>query len=144
MVDAGLIGNIGYALTDAEQLCFDDDCFHCVSISFGLRNVTRKQDALASMYRVTRPGGRLLILEFSRPVLPLLEKIYDTYSFNVIPRLGKLIAADEESYQYLVESIRKHPDQQALKSMMGKVGFEDIRVHNLSGGIVALHIGIKY
>ena len=144
MMDAGMIGNIGYALTDAEQLCFHDDCFHCVSISFGLRNVTRKQDALASMYRVTRPGGRLLILEFSRPVVPLLEKVYDTYSFNIIPKLGKLIAADEESYQYLVESIRKHPDQQTLKSMIGKAGFEDVRVHNLNGGIVALHIGIKY
>ena len=144
MVDAGLLGNIGYALTDAEKLCFPDDCFDCVAIAFGLRNVTRKPDALASMHRVTRPGGRLLVLEFSKPVVPLLEKVYDCYSFAVIPTLGKLVSGDEKSYRYLVESIRKHPDQQTLKAMMTRAGFEDIRIHNLSGGIVALHIGFKY
>lgn len=148
MVDAGLVGktggNIRYALTDAEKLCFADDHFHCVSISFGLRNVTRKPDALASMYRVTRPGGRLLLLEFSKPVVPLLEKAYDCYSFSVIPKLGKLVAKDEESYRYMVESIRKHPDQQTLRAMMRRAGFEDIKIHNLSGGIVALHVGFKY
>lgn len=144
MIDAGLVGGIAYALTDAEKLCFDDERFHCVSIAFGLRNVTRKQDALASMYRVIRPGGRLLLLEFSKPVVPLLEKVYDGYSFAVIPALGRLVAGDEASYRYLVESIRRHPDQQTLKAMMGGAGFEDIRIHNLSGGIVALHIGFKY
>ena len=144
MIDAGLIGNIAYALTDAEKLCFADDCFHCVSIAFGLRNVTHKSDALAALYRVTRPGGRLLLLEFSKPVVPLLERMYDCYSFGVIPQLGKLVADDEASYRYLVESIRRHPDQETLKAMMGDVGFEDIKIHNLSGGIVALHIGFKY
>lgn len=144
LIDAGLIGNIGYALCDAEKPSFADDCFHCAAISFGLRNVTRKQDALASLYRVIRPGGRLLLLEFSKPLLPLLAKLYDRWSFAVIPALGKRVVGDEHSYRYLVESIRKHPDQQTLKSMMAQAGFEDIRIHNLSGGIVALHIGFKY
>ena len=149
LIDAGMLGNadharIDYALTDAEKLCFADDHFHCVSIAFGLRNVTRKPDALASIYRVIRPGGRLLLLEFSKPVVPLLEKAYDCYSFSVIPKLGKIVAKDEKSYRYLVESIRRHPDQQTLKAMMNRAGFEDVRIHNLSGGIVALHIGLKY
>lgn len=144
IIDSGCIGNVFYALADAENLPFEDDRFHSVVISFGLRNVTRQDRALASMYRVLRPGSRLLVLEFSRPVLPLLEKIYDSYSFQVIPRIGKLVAQDQDSYRYLVESIRKHPDQDTLKAMMVEAGFEDIRVHNLSGGIVALHVGIKY
>ena len=144
MIDAGRVGNIIYALTDAEKLCFADDSFHCVSIAFGLRNVTHKQHALASMYRVLRPGGRVLVLEFSKPLVPLLAKVYDAYSFRVIPKLGGLIADDEVSYQYLVESIRRHPDQSTLKAMMNDAGFEDVRIHNLSGGIVALHIGFKY
>ena len=123
MLDAGLVGNIGYALADAEKLCFPDDHFHCVSITFGLRNVTRKQDALASMHRVTRPGGRLLLLEFSKPLVPLLAQAYDCYSFGVIPKLGKLVAEDEASYRYLVESIRRHPDQQNPQGDDGPRGF---------------------
>ena len=142
--DAGLVGNIEFAIADAEQLQFEDNQFDCVCISFGLRNVTDKPKALSSMYRVLKPGGRLLVLEFSRPVLPALEKFYDQYSFNVIPKMGKLIANDEASYQYLVESIRKHPDQHALKAMMQDSGFDEVKVHNLSAGIVALHIGFKY
>ena len=144
MVDRGLVGNIEFMIADAEDLPFDDQQFDCVSISFGLRNVTRKQEALKSMCRVLKPGGRLLVLEFSKPVIPLVEKIYDSYSFNAIPRIGKLVTGDEDSYRYLVESIRKHPDQETLKSMMLEAGFDDVRYHNLSAGIVALHIGFRY
>ena len=146
MLDAGHCGNIGYALADTEQLCFADASFDCVSIAFGLRNVTRQQDALASMWRVIRPGGRLLLLEFSKPLVPLLQRVYDRYSFAVIPALGRLVVGrdGERSYRYLVESIRRHPDQRALKAMMQRAGFDDIRIHNLCGGIVALHIGYKY
>ena len=146
MIDAGWCGNVGYALTDAERLCFADESFDCVSISFGLRNVTHKQDALAAMHRVTRPGGRLLLLEFSKPLIPLLQKAYDCYSFAVIPALGKRVVGGdgERSYRYLIESIRRHPDQHTLKAMLRRAGFEDIRIHNLSGGIAALHIGFKY
>jgi demethylmenaquinone methyltransferase/2-methoxy-6-polyprenyl-1,4-benzoquinol methylase len=144
MVDRGLVGNIEFMIADAEDLPFDDQQFDCVSISFGLRNVTRKQESLKSMCRVLKPGGRLLVLEFSKPVIPLVEKIYDSYSFNAIPRIGKLMTGDEDSYRYLVESIRKHPDQETLKSMMLEAGFDDVRYHNLSAGIVALHIGFRY
>jgi demethylmenaquinone methyltransferase/2-methoxy-6-polyprenyl-1,4-benzoquinol methylase len=144
MVDRGLVGNIEFMIADAEDLPFDDQKFDCVSISFGLRNVTRKQEALKSMCRVLKPGGRLLVLEFSKPVIPIVEKIYDSYSFNAIPRIGKLVTGDEYNYRYLVESIRKHPDQETLKSMMLEAGFDDVRYHNLSAGIVALHIGFKY
>jgi len=144
MIDAGLVGNIEYAVADAEDLGFDDDQFDCVAISFGLRNVTRKDAALKSMHRVLKPGGRLMVLEFSTPIIPALGKIYDYYSFNAIPKIGKLVAGDEESYQYLVESIRKHPDQETLRKMMLDAGFEEVRYHNLSGGIVALHLGFKY
>jgi len=144
MVNAGLVENIEYAIADAENLCFADEEFDCVSISFGLRNVTDKPKALASMWRVIKPGGRLLVLEFSRPLIPALGKAYDAYSFNVIPKIGKMVAGDEASYQYLVESIRKHPDQDELKQMMLGAGFDQVRVHNLSAGIVALHIGYKY
>ncbi|MFT5113225.1 MAG: demethylmenaquinone methyltransferase/2-methoxy-6-polyprenyl-1,4-benzoquinol methylase [Parasphingorhabdus sp.] len=144
MMDKGATGNVFYSITDAENLSFDSDTFNCVSISFGLRNVTRISNALKSMYRVLRPGGRLLILEFSRPVSALMRKAYDTYSFNVIPRMGQLIAGDRESYQYLVESIRKHPDQETLAELMRDAGFEDVRWHNLTGGVVALHTGFKY
>lgn len=143
LIDQGILEPVQYSLSDAEKLCFADRYFDCVSISFGLRNVTRKETALADMYRVLKPGGRLLVLEFSKPLLPLIEKAYDTYSFNVIPKIGKLVAGDEESYQYLVESIRRHPDQEALKQMMLEAGFEHVRVHNLSAGIVALHIGYR-
>ena len=144
MVDAGLSGNIEYVVADAEDLPFPDNRFDCVCIAFGLRNVTRKEKALASMLRVVRPGGRVLILEFSKPVAPMSGRIYDLYSFHVIPRMGKLISNDEASYIYLVESIRRHPDQDTLRDMMLSAGFDDVVYHNLSGGIVALHIGFKY
>jgi demethylmenaquinone methyltransferase/2-methoxy-6-polyprenyl-1,4-benzoquinol methylase len=144
MIDEGLIKNIEYALADAEELQFGAEEFDCACISFGLRNVTRKDKALESMCRVIKPGGRVLILEFSSPVIPGLDQVYDFYSFNVIPKIGKLVADDEASYQYLVESIRKHPDQETLKKMMLDAGFDEVKYHNLSGGIVALHIGYKY
>ncbi len=144
MIDAGFVGNVEYAVANAENLEFADDRFDCVAISFGLRNVTRKEAALKSMVRVLKPGGRLLVLEFSKPVTPVLGKIYDLYSFSAIPKIGKLIAGDEESYKYLVESIRKHPDQEALRNMMLEAGCDEVRYHNLSGGIVALHLGFKF
>jgi len=144
MTDHGVVGNVSYAITDAEKLSFESNSFDCVSISFGLRNVTRIPDALASMYRVLKPGGKLLILEFSRPPSPLISKFYDLYSFNVIPKMGRLIADDEDSYQYLVESIRKHPDQETLANMMRDAGFERVDYHNLSQGVVALHSGYKF
>ena len=144
LVDAGILGNVSYALTDAEKLCFPDAEFDCTCIAFGLRNVTRKEEALAELCRVVKPGGRLLVLEFSRPLLPLLEKAYDAYSFNVIPRIGSLVAGDEGSYRYLVESIRRHPDQDTLAGMMREAGFDHVRVNNLSAGIVALHVGFRY
>ena len=143
MVDRGYLDKLRCVQTDAENLAFADDSFDCVMISFGLRNVTRIDQALQSMFRVTRCGGRLLILEFSKPIIPALEKLYDRYSFNVIPRLGQWVAADRESYQYLVESIRKHPDQDTLASMMAEAGFERVEYHNLTGGVVAMHIGWK-
>ena len=144
MIDEGHLGNIEFAIEDAEKLSFEDDRFQCVSISFGLRNVTRIPVALASMLRVIKPGGRLLVLEFSQPKNALLKKAYDAFSFNVIPKLGEIVANDRASYQYLVESIRKHPDQETLKGMMLDAGFDEVRVHNMHGGIVALHIGYKY
>ncbi len=144
MVNAGLVGNIEYAIADAEDLRFADNQFDCVAISFGLRNVTRKEKALGSMFRVVRPGGRALVLEFSKPVIPMLGSVYDFYSFNVIPRIGKIISNDETSYTYLVESIRRHPDQDTLRDLMLSAGFDEVKYHNLSGGIVALHIGFKY
>lgn len=144
MLDEGYVGNIEFGIEDAENLSFEDNRFDCVCISFGLRNVTRIPAALASMYRVTKPGGRLLVLEFSHPQNPLLKKLYDAYSFTVIPKIGEIVARDRESYQYLVESIRKHPDQATLKAMMLEAGFDEVRVQNMHGGIVALHIGYKY
>lgn len=144
LTDAGIIGNIEYVQADAENLPFESNYFDCVTIAFGLRNVTNKLAALQSMYRVLKPGGKLLILEFSKPTTPILNKIYDTYSFNLIPKLGQLIANDRDSYQYLVESIRMHPDQDTLKALMIEAHFEDVDYHNLSGGIVALHKGWKY
>ncbi len=144
MTDAGLSGNIEYCLVNAEQLPFADNQFDCISISFGLRNVTRKEVALESMLRCLKPGGRAIILEFSQPTNETFRKVYDAYSFNVIPKLGALIAKDHDSYQYLVESIRQHPPQEELKQMMLDAGFDKVRYHNLTGGIVALHIGYKY
>ncbi len=144
LADRGLAGNVEFVQADAEDLPFPDNHFDCVSIAFGLRNVTHMDRALASMFRVLKPGGRLLVLEFSKPVLPGLGAIYDAYSFNILPKLGKLIANDEASYRYLVESIRKHPDQETLKGMIEQAGFERVHYFNLSGGIVALHKGYKF
>lgn len=144
LINEGILGNIEFVLANAESLPFTENDFDCITIAFGLRNVTDKSAALRSMYRVLKPGGKLLVLEFSHPTAPLLGKLYDAYSFHVIPRLGELIANDRDSYQYLVESIRMHPDQDTLKSMMQEAGFEDVSYHNLNGGIVALHKGFKY
>jgi demethylmenaquinone methyltransferase/2-methoxy-6-polyprenyl-1,4-benzoquinol methylase len=143
ILDRGGVGNFTYLQADAENLAFADDSFHCVTIGFGLRNVTDIGRALASMYRVLRPGGRVVILEFSKPVLRSLSKLYDAYSFTLIPRIGRLVANDEASYRYLVESIRRHPDQRTLEAKMQAVGFERTRYFNLSGGIVAVHVGFK-
>lgn len=144
LVDAGQVGNVAFVQADAEHLCFPDDAFDCVSIAFGLRNVTHKDRALRAMARVLRPGGRLLVLEFSHPASALLTAAYDAYSFNVIPRLGRWVTGDEGSYRYLVESIRKHPDPERLGSMMEQAGLDQVRYHSLSGGIVALHVGHKF
>lgn len=142
--DAGMLGNIECIQADAESLPFADHYFDCITIAFGLRNVTHKTAALKSMYRILKPGGKLLILEFSHAKSRLMNKLYDLYSFNVIPQMGALITNDRESYQYLVESIRMHPDQESLKTMMLESGFEDVRYFNLTDGIVALHKGYKY
>lgn len=144
MIDAGVSGSVRYVLTDAERLAFDDDAFDCVCISFGLRNVTRISRALESMHRVLKPGGKVLVLEFSRPTRASFRRLYDFYSFNVLPAMGRVVASDEASYRYLVESIRKHPDQQTLARMMSRAGFEDVDYFNLSHGIAALHVGYKY
>lgn len=143
MINEGIVGNMHYALADAEQLPFAESSFHCVTMAFGLRNVTDKQRALNSIYSTLKPGGRLLVLEFSKPVLPVLSKAYDTYSFSALPAMGKLVANDAESYRYLAESIRKHPDQETLLGMMQTAGFERCEYHNMTGGIVALHKGFK-
>lgn len=142
LIDAGVAGNLSVAQVDAEKLPFASGSFDCITISFGLRNVTNKDAALASMLRVLRPGGKILILEFSKPA-DVIKPMYDFYSFEVIPRLGKLVADDEPSYRYLAESIRMHPDQDELLRMMEEAGFERCRYHNLAGGIVALHIGYR-
>lgn len=144
LLDVGLTRGIAYAQANAERLPFADSSFDCVTIAFGLRNVTDKAAALASMRRVLRPGGQLMVLEFSQPVAPGLKPLYDAYSFRVLPFLGRVIARDEDSYRYLAESIRKHPDQETLLGMMRDAGLEDCRYHNLSGGIVALHRGYRY
>lgn len=144
LTNKGIVGNIDYAIVNAEKLPYEDNSFDCISISFGLRNVTYKDVALQEMARCIKPGGKVLVLEFSKPTVEWLEKVYDSYSFNVIPKLGKWLANDEESYQYLVESIRKHPDQETLKQMMLDAGFNSAKYHNLTGGIVALHVASKY
>ena len=143
LIDRGYHGNIEYVQANAESLPFPDDHFDVVSIAFGLRNVTNKDAALRSMLRVLKPGGRLLVLEFSKPGNELLNQAYDTYSFKVLPMLGKLVAGDSESYQYLAESIRMHPDQDSLKEMMEAAGFGRCEYFNMTGGVVALHRGIK-
>ena len=143
LLDMGAAGNVECLVADAERLPFDDNSFDCVTIGFGLRNVTDKAAALNSMLRVLKPGGQLLILEFSRPVAPGLKPLYDAYSFKVLPLLGRFIAGDEASYRYLAESIRMHPDQETLLEMLRTAGYAQVRYHNLSGGIVALHRGYK-
>ena len=143
LLNDGFAGNVEYVLADAENLPFPDSSFHCVTIGFGLRNVTDKDAALRSLYRVLKPGGRLLVLEFSHAQLGPLAPLYDAYSFNVLPRLGQLLVGDAESYRYLAESIRKHPDQETLKAMMQNAGFERCEYFNLTAGIVAVHLGFR-
>jgi len=143
LTNMGIVGNVEYALANAEELPFENDSFDCITIAFGLRNVTDKDKALESMHRVLKPGGRLLVLEFSKPVIPLLSKAYDAYSFTALPFMGKLVANDAESYRYLAESIRMHPDQETLKTMMDNAGFFKTSYHNMTGGVVALHKGFK-
>ena len=144
LTDAGLVGNVRYVQANAERLPFAEGTFDCITIGFGLRNVTDKAAALASMRRALKPGGQLLVLEFSHPVAPGLKPLYDAYSFHVLPLLGKVVARDEASYRYLAESIRMHPNQEKLLGMMQTAGLEGCRYHNLSGGIVAVHRGFKY
>lgn len=144
LLDAGITGNLRYVQANAECLPFPDDYFDCVTMAFGLRNVTDKDAALRSIFRVLKPGGRLLVLEFSKPVAPGLSPVYDTYSFKILPMMGKLVANDAESYRYLAESIRMHPDQETLKGMMVEAGFQKVTYNNLTGGIVALHKGYKF
>lgn len=144
LIDKGLVNNVTFVQADAEKLPFPDNYFDCVTIAFGLRNVTDKAAALVSMHRVLKPGGKLLVLEFSKPVLPGLKPIYDAYSFKLLPKIGKWVADDEKSYRYLAESIRMHPEQAELKKMMGEAGFGMCDYFNLSGGIVALHRGYKF
>jgi len=143
LTDQGIVNNIDYVQANAESLPFPDNSFDCISIAFGLRNVTDKNAALRSMYRVLKPGGRLLILEFSKPA-DWLAPVYDTYSFKLLPKIGKVVSNDEDSYRYLAESIRMHPDQETMKSMMVEAGFERCDYHNMSAGIVALHSGYKF
>ena len=142
LLDKGISGNVSFVLANAEQLPFPDNRFDLATMAFGLRNVTDKQRALDALFRVLKPGGRLLVLEFSRPVA-LLKPAYDFYSFRLLPKLGQLIANDAPSYRYLAESIRMHPNQQTLQGMLEQAGFERCDYHNLTGGIVAIHRGYK-
>jgi demethylmenaquinone methyltransferase / 2-methoxy-6-polyprenyl-1,4-benzoquinol methylase len=143
LLNAGVAGNVDYLEADAENLPFAPRTFHCITIGFGLRNVTDKDAALASMFRVLKPGGRLLVLEFSKAQLGPLEPLYELYSMNVLPRLGQWIANDAASYRYLAESIRRHPDQGTLESLLVEHGFERCEHYNLAAGIVALHVGFR-
>jgi demethylmenaquinone methyltransferase/2-methoxy-6-polyprenyl-1,4-benzoquinol methylase len=144
LLDAGVVGNVEFSLANAEKLPFADASFDVVTIGFGLRNVTDKPAALRSMFRVLKPGGQLMILEFSKPQAPGLAPVYDAYSFGVLPALGRVIANDAASYRYLAESIRMFPDQETLAAMMRDAGFDAVKYHNLTGGIVALHRGWRY
>ncbi len=143
LTDEGIINNVNYTISNAEALNFADNTFDLVTMAFGLRNVTNKDKALEEIYRVLKPGGQLMVLEFSKVTQPLMAKAYDFYSFNILPKMGKLIANDEESYQYLAESIRMHPDQDTLKGMMLTAGFDKAEYINMNNGIVALHRGWK-
>ena len=143
LLDHGLSKNLEFVQADAQCLPFPDDSFDCITIAFGLRNVTDKDLALRAMLRVLKPGGRLLVLEFSKPKNPLLSKAYDAYSFTVLPVMGRFVAGDSDSYRYLAESIRVHPDQETLKAMMEDAGFARVEYHDLTGGVVALHRGVK-
>jgi len=144
LTNRALVANVQYVQADAERLPFADGSFDCVTIGFGLRNVTDKAAALASMRRVLKPGGQLLVLEFSTPVVPGISRLYDLYSFNILPWLGRTVADDAESYRYLAESIRRHPDQEGLLALMQAAGLEGCRYHNLAAGIVAVHRGYRY
>lgn len=144
LIDRGVGARVEVVQADAQALPFPDNTFDCITIAFGLRNVTDKDAALASMTRVLKPGGRLLVLEFSKPVNPVFEKVYDQYSFHVLPRIGKWVANDADSYRYLAESIRMHPDQATLQRMMERAGLERVEYTNMTGGVVALHRGIKF
>ncbi len=143
LLDGGLSGNLHYLQVNAEELPFADDTFNCVTIAFGLRNVTDKDKALREMHRVLKIGGRAMILEFSHPTVPALRAAYDAYSFRVLPALGRLVAGDADSYRYLAESIRMHPDQETLREMMETAGFERCSYDNLNAGIVAVHSGYR-
>ena len=143
LTNQGYVGNIEYVQANAQYLPFEDNTFDVITIAFGLRNVTDKDEALRSMFRVLKPGGRLLVLEFSQANNPLLKKAYDLYSFTALPLMGKIVTNDSESYKYLAESIRMHPDQETLKGMMQDAGFNRVSYHNMTGGMVALHRGIK-
>lgn len=143
LIDRGVQGNLSFVQADAQALPFPDNHFDCITIAFGLRNVTDKDQALESMLRVLKPGGRLLILEFSKPRSALLSRVYDAYSFTMLPLMGRIIAGDSDSYRYLAESIRVHPDQETLKAMMEDAGFARVEYHDMTGGVVALHRGVK-
>lgn len=144
LANEGIVGNVRFVQANAEALPFEDNYFDCIVISFGIRNVTNKDAALREMYRCLKPGGRALILEFSKPTNQLLESAYNLYSFQLLPAIGGIVAKDKDSYRYLAESIRKHPDQETFKQMMVEAGFEQVGYQNLTGGIVALHRGFKY
>jgi demethylmenaquinone methyltransferase/2-methoxy-6-polyprenyl-1,4-benzoquinol methylase len=144
LIDQGLFKNISYVQANAEKLPFANNAFHCIIMAFGLRNVTDKQAALNAMQRVCKPGGKLMVLEFSKPTSAWLSHVYDAYSFHVLPKLGQLFAQDAPSYQYLAESIRMHPAQETLKEMIERAGFDHCEYRNLTGGVVALHIAHKY
>ena len=144
MINHGYLKPVDYIQANAEALPFANNQFHIVTMGFGLRNVTDKQCALQQIYRVLKPGGSVLILEFSKPLYPWLNKLYDAYSFHIIPRIGQWITHNRDAYQYLVESIRRHPDQATLTQMMEQAGFADVTVHNIHGGIVAIHQAYKY
>ena len=144
LTDMGIAGNIEYVEANAEDLPFEDNTYNITTMAFGLRNVTDKAAALRSIYRCLKPGGKLMVLEFSKPVVPGLNTIYDAYSFKLLPLIGKVVANDADSYRYLAESIRMHPDQETLKGMFEDAGFEKCSYHNMTGGIVSLHVGYKF